>query len=312
VALTSSVPLSTSDVSPRLVVPEGFQLPKNQDGEQAFFAAIDEHFLPLLGIPVVSGRGFTADDKADTPRVAIVNQEFAKRYWPGQQALGKRFRLDNGQGPWVQVVGVTRTTKYVFLGEPPQRFLYLPYRQEKQTGMAILAQTPGDPASLSAPLRDVVRSLDTNLPIFNVRTFSDFYEQRALAPPRMIMQMVAAMGLMGLVLALVGIYGLVSYSVARRTREIGVRIAIGADRANVLRMVLRQGLILSLAGIVVGGVASIAVSRLITAGLIGLGTLNLTTFLVVPPAVLAITMAACWFPALRASRIDPIKALRFE
>ncbi len=312
VALTSSVPLSPSEVSPRNVVPEGFQLPKGVDADQAFSAAIDEHFLDLLGIPLVSGRGFTPDDKADTPRVAIVNQEFAKRYWPGQDAIGKRFRLDNAQGAWVQVVGVAKTTKYVFLGESPQRFFYLPYRQEKQTAMAILAQTPGDPASLSAPLRDVVRSLDTNLPIFNVRTFSDFYEQRALAPPRMIMQMVGAMGIMGLVLALIGIYGLVSYSVARRTREIGVRIAIGADRSSVLRMVLRQGLMLSLAGIVVGGLASIAVSRLITAGLIGLGSLNLTTFLVVPPAVLVITMAACWFPALKASRIDPIKALRFE
>jgi predicted permease len=312
VALTSWVPLATGDVSPRMVVPEGFQFPKNQDGEQAFFAAVDEHFLPLLEIPVLSGRGFTADDKADTPRVAIVNQEFAKRYWPGQDSLGKRFRLDNGQGAWVQVVGVAKTTKYLFIGEAPQRFFYLPYRQEKTTSMSILAQTPGDPASLSAPLRSVVQSLDRNLPIFNVRTFADFYEQRALAPPRMIMQLVAAMGLMGLVLALIGIYGLVSYTVARRTREIGVRMAIGAAKSDVLQMVLRQGLKLSLAGIFVGGLASIAVSRVIAAGMIGLGRPNLMTFLIVPPAVLLITMAACWFPAMRASRIDPIKALRFE
>ena len=211
----------------------------------------------------------------------------------------------------VQVVGVARNAKYVFVGEPPTRYFYLPYAQEPRTQMALLAQTPGDPASLAAPLRDVVRALDLNQPVYNVRTFADFFAARSAAP-RMIMQIVGAMGLMGLVLALIGIYGLVSYSVARRTREIGVRMAIGANMGDVVRMVLRQGFFLSLTGVAIGGLISLAVSRAISAGFIGLGTPNLATFIVVPIAVLAVTMAACWAPARRASRVDPIKALRLE
>jgi putative ABC transport system permease protein len=311
VALTSTVPFSTGEFSARPVAPEGYQFPKGQENEPILYAAIDENYLDVMAIPLIGGRGFTANDKADTPRVAIVNEEFARRYWPGQDSLGKRFRLDNPQGPLVQVVGITRTSKYTFVGEAPTRYFYLPYTQEPRTHMALMAQTPGDSATLATPLRDVVHGLDINQPLYNVRTFSDFYAARA-AGPRMIMQIVGAMGLMGLVLALIGIYGLVSYSVARRTREIGVRIAIGANMGDVVRMVLRQGFFLSLTGVAAGGIISLAVSRVLSAGLIGLGTPNLATFIVVPTAVLAVTMAACWVPARRASRVDPIQALRLE
>jgi predicted permease len=310
-ALTSAIPFSPGDISARPIVPDGYQFPKGQENEPIFYAAIDEYFLGTMAIPIVSGRAFTANDKADAPRVAIVNEEFARRYWPGQDALGKRFRLDNSQGPMVQVVGVARNAKYVFVGEPATRYFYLPYAQEPRTQMSLLAQTPGDPATLAAPLRDVVRALDLNQPVYNVRTFADFFAARSAAP-RMIMQIVGTMGLMGLVLALIGIYGLVSYSVARRTREIGVRMAIGANMGDVVRMVLRQGFFLSLTGVAIGGLISLAVSRAISAGFIGLGTPNLATFVVVPIAVLAVTMAACWAPARRASRVDPIKALRLE
>jgi ABC-type antimicrobial peptide transport system permease subunit len=154
--------------------------------------------------------------------------------------------------------------------------------------------------------------MDANQPVFNVRTFANFYEMRALNPPRMIMQMVVTMGLIGLTLALIGIYGLVSYSVARRTREIGVRIAIGAGRMDVIKMVLRQGFVLAAIGIGVGGALSAVASKALAAGLIGLGKPNPATFILVPLTVLLVTMAACWAPAWRASRVDPIKALRFE
>ena len=311
VAMTSSVPFAPGGINNRLVLPEGYAFPKGHEGDLTMYAAIDEHYLDMLGIPILSGRGFTANDKPDTPRVAIVNQEFARRYWPGQDPVGKRFRMENAQGPWVQVAGVTKTTKYGYPGEPPLRFFYLPYEQEHTSRMTLLAETPGDPAALAAPLRETVRDLDSNQPIFNLRTFSDFYTQRS-AGLRMIMQIVGAMGLMGLTLALIGIYGLVSYSVARRTREIGVRMAIGADRANVIKMVLRQGLVLTLAGIGAGGAISLAVSKVIAAGFAGLGKPNAITFVLVPVTVLIVAVAACWYPAWRASRVDPMSALRFE
>jgi ABC-type antimicrobial peptide transport system permease subunit len=157
-----------------------------------------------------------------------------------------------------------------------------------------------------------VRALDVNQPIFNVQTLSSLYQERAIAVPLMIMQMVSTMGVLGVALALVGLYGLVAYSVARRTREIGIRMAIGADKSRVLKMVLAQGLMLSLAGVAIGGVASVAVARLLAAALVGLGAPNPVIYLVVPIALVCLTMAASYFPARRASLVDPLVALRYE
>jgi ABC-type antimicrobial peptide transport system permease subunit len=154
--------------------------------------------------------------------------------------------------------------------------------------------------------------MDSNQPMYNVRTFGNFYKMRAIDIPFMITEIVVTMGLIGLLLALIGIYGLVSYSVARRTREIGVRIAIGAGRADVIRMVLRQGLVLAAIGIGVGGVLSLIAGKALAAGMIGLGKPNPATFVIVPLAVLLVTMAACWAPAWRASRVDPLRALRAD
>ncbi|HET8892349.1 MAG TPA: ABC transporter permease [Candidatus Angelobacter sp.] len=309
--LTATVPFSPTQ-SGREVIPEGYQAPKGQEGISLLFDVVDESYFGTMKIPLVSGRAFTVNDKSDAPPVAIVNQEFAARVWPGQDPLGKRFRLDNKKGKLVQVVGVARNSKYGFISEPQLRYFYLPYAQEGGTRMVLLTESSGDPALLAAPLRQIVRSMDPNQPMYNVRTFADFYEMRAIDAPLMITQMVVTMGLIGLVLALIGIYGLVSYSVARRTREIGVRIAIGASRTDVIRMVLRQGLALAGIGIGVGGALSVVAGKALAAGMIGLGKPNPATFIVVPLAVLLVTMAACWAPAWRASRVDPLRALRAD
>ena len=310
-ALTATVPFSNNQPS-REVIPEGYQATKGQESVTLFYDVVDEHYFDTMKVGIVSGRAFTADDKADSTPVAIVNQEFAARFWPGQEPLGKRIRLDNGKGKFVQVVGVARNSKYLFIGEPQYRYLYLPFAQAGGTRMVMLTESAGDPALLAAPLREIVRSMDPNQPIYNVRTFGNFYKMRAIDTPLMITQMVVTMGLIGLLLALIGIYGLVSYSVARRTREIGVRIAIGADRTDVIKMVLRQGFVLACIGIGVGGVLSVVVGKALAAGMIGLGQPNPVTFIVVPLAVLLVTMAACWAPAWRASRVDPLRALRSE
>jgi hypothetical protein len=243
----------------------------------------------------------------------IVNEEFAKMYWPSQDPLGKRLHLSASGSPWLEVVGVTRTGKYLFLGERPTPFIYLPFAQHERSRMSLLVESAGvDPSPLVAPLRGLVRDLDPNQPIYNVRPLSTFYQQRALAVPWRVVQVVGTLGAIGLILSLIGLYGLVAFSVACRTREIGIRMAIGAGRADVLGMVLRQGLALSLSGVVVGMLASLAVGRLLAAGMGELGGPSVSTYLIVPPLLIGLTMAASYVPARRASLVDPLLAVRSE
>ena len=179
--------------------------------------------------------------------------------------------------------------------------------------MIMVAQSAGDPSSLVAPLREVVRGLDRNLPIFNVRTMEEFYRMRAVSVFNVLVGIVAAMGLMGLGLSIVGLYGLVAYAASRRTREIGIRMAIGATRPTVLRMVLRQGIMLALVGLVVGLFASIGAGELLRAAFpSGDNQRDVVAVVLVAPVVLAVTFLAAYIPARRASRIDPMEALRYE
>jgi predicted permease len=311
VAMTCYVPFSPNGYG-KTVVPEGYQFPKGRDSASIAGAVVDEHFFDTMKMPIVRGRGFTAADKTGAPRVAVVNEEFATTYWPKQDPIGKRFRLNDNKGPWVEVVGLTKTSRYFFIAEPAMTFLYLPFAQEQNSRMSLLVETYGDPAGIATPLRSVVRGIDPNQPIYNVRTLSSFYRQRAISVAMTLIQTVATMGLLGLTLALIGLYGLIAYSVSRRTKEIGIRMAIGANKTEVLRLVLRQGFILAGTGILVGGALSVVVARMLTIGLAGLGAPNPLTYVVVPAALLLITLAACYIPARRASLIDPIRALRYE
>ena len=311
VALASTIPLSPGfDVQP--VAPEGHQFPKGQSSARIMTSFVDDKYFDVMQTPLIEGRAFTAEDKEGTPRVAIVNQEFARTYWPGQDAIGKRLQINSGKNEWAQVVGVTKTGKYLYTSEPPTAYLYLPYAQNPRKSMYLLTNCYASPAALIAPLRALVHTLDPDQPVFNVRTMEDFYQVRSISVLRMIVEVVGTMGTVGLSLALIGLYGLMAFSVARRTREIGIRMAIGARRADVLTMVLRQGLVLSIAGICIGGVISVAVSKLLTAGLIGLGRPNAETYFIVPMLLFAVTMASCYVPALRASHVDPMVALRYE
>lgn len=311
VALGSSVPLSAG-VNMDNVVPEGHVFPKGQVATAVFYSMVDENYFDVMQTPIVQGRAFTALDKEGAPLVAIVNEQFAKTYWPGQDAIGKRLRINSKKNEWMQVVGVAKTGKYLWGGEPPTSFIYLPFAQNPRQSMSLFTYTYGDPAALAAPLREMVHTLDPDEPVFNVRTMRDFYQVRAIANIRLVVEMVAVMGGVGLTLSVIGLYGLIAYSVARRTREIGIRMAIGARRSDVLGMVLRQGLALSLAGICIGGFVSIAVSRILTAGFVGIGDANAATFFIVPVLLFLVTMASCYVPALRASHVDPMVALRYE
>lgn len=311
VTLGATIPMSPDQNGANLV-PEGFQFPKGQSSTSVLTSTVDENYFNVMHTQIVSGRSFTADDKEGKPPVAIVNEQFASKYWPNQDPIGKRLRREDKKDEWMEVVGVAKTGKYLYVGEPPTTFVYLPFAQNLRKSMVLFTETQGDPAAAIAPLRGIVQTLDANQPIFNVRTMQDFYQLRAISVTRLIAETVGSMGAAGMILALIGLYGLVAYSVAQRTREIGVRMAIGAARSDVLKMILRQGLILAAVGIGVGGLISIAVSRALTAGLIGLGTPNPATYVLVPIVLLLVTLASCYVPAFRASRVDPIVALRYE
>lgn len=294
------------------IVPEGYELPKGQDTDTLFANIVDEHYFDTMRTEIVRGRAFTADDKDGSRRVAIVNEEFAKSYWPNQEPLGKRFRLNDAKGPWLEVVGVAKTAKYLFVSEPATKFLYLPFAQNQSTLMLMVVETTGNPSAIAAPIREIAQSIDPNQPVFNVRTLSSFFQQRAVTVPLMITETVGTMGLLGLTLAVIGLYGLMAYSVSRRTQEMGIRMVVGATQVDVQKMILRQGLTLASLGIAIGGAASFAVTRVLAAGFLGLGTVNPLTFVLVPVLLVLVTMAACYIPARRASVVDPMVALRDE
>jgi predicted permease len=304
-ALASFVPM-TVDIDSFSIVPEGKRLPPGIDSVRLMGNRVDENYFETAGIPLVRGRGFLKTDTENTPRVAVINEALASHYWPGQDPIGKRFQLEG----WVEIVGIAKTTKYQSSLEPPADFVYVPYRQNPRDHMTLMVESAGDPAALTAPLREVVRGLDSSLPVYDVHTMENFYRARSVQVYQIIIQAVASMGLMGMGLALAGLYGLMAYAVSSRTREIGIRMAIGAGRGEVLRMVLRQGFVLAVSGLGVGLVLSAGVAPLLRSTFPGDSPLG--AYLVVTPAVLAVTMLAAYLPARRASRVDPMTALRHE
>jgi predicted permease len=310
--MTTSVPMANDTLGFERLVPEGFQFAPGKDNATVLAARVDEQYFDTLGLTLLRGRNFSADDSFDRPRVAIVNQPFAQHYWPNQDPIGKRFQTLGDEKEWVQVVGLAKTSKYIFIAEAPVEFVYFPHRQKKLREMTLLAQSQGDAGALAAPLREMVRGLDPNMPIYNVRTMEQFYQMRAISIFRVLVSTVAGMGAMGLGLAIVGLYGLVSYAAARRTREIGIRMAIGADRGAVSRMMLRQGAVLAVVGLMIGLAGSVGAGELLRAAFPGDDQRDGGALLIVIPIVLSVTLLAAYIPAWRASRLNPVQALRHD
>jgi putative ABC transport system permease protein len=313
VALTSSVPFDGISIENTPVVPEGYQFPAGTDSVRVRSARVDEGYFGTLAIPIVEGRGFRRTDTQASPAVAVVNQTFASRYWPGRNAVGMRFRLVDGDTTaWMEIVGIAADTRYRALSEGPTEFIYYTRRQVPAPDTTILLHTDGDPAAFAGPLRSVVRALDANVPVFGVQTMEDFYNASSVGVTNLLIELVGGMGSMGLALAIVGLYGLVAYSVNRRTREIGIRMAIGARAGTVLFMVMRQGLLLAGAGTLLGVVASAATSGVLRAAFPfpDMPRVDVTTYLLVVPTLFLVTLLAAYIPARRAARIDPLRALR--
>jgi predicted permease len=270
-------------------------------------------YFETLGIPIVSGRPFDDSDRAGGARVAIVNQAFARRFWPGQEAVGKRINLDTngGDSTWIEVVGVAGTIKYHNLAEDPLPFFYVPFAQAYGPAMTLVARVTRDPARELAAMRGVVRSLDDDLPVFDAKTMTE-HLGITLYPVRLASTVLGAIGVLALLLAAIGLYGVVAYAVSQRTREIGVRMALGARPLDVLRLIVSHGMRLAGVGLAIGLVLALAVTRLVTGLLYGVSPTDPVTLVAIGALLLSVTLLASWIPARRAARVDPMVALRHE
>jgi putative ABC transport system permease protein len=316
VAVTSAMPLFSFEYATS-IVPEDYQLPEGQTSVRSFTNSVDEGYFDTMEIPIVAGRAFRSTDTSDAPLVAIVNETFARHYWPSSDALGRRLRVDaepgtGRQSMWLEVVGIAKASTYGYFAEPSQDMIYFPFRQVPHGSMVLLAQSAGDSTTLLAPLRDMVRRMDPDIPAYDVQPMEVFYAARVTTIAQVLNRLVGGMGIMGMTITMVGLYGLVSYAVSRRTREIGIRVAIGASYGRVLRMILRQGMTPAGFGLACGLVLSLATVRML-ATLIPLNQpYDSSALLVVAPVVLATTLLAAFVPARRAARVDPIIALRCD
>jgi macrolide transport system ATP-binding/permease protein len=311
-ALTQNVPLGQNDFDAVAFVPDGFQMPPDRENFNSTMDTVDEGYFQTMGIPILHGRGFLASDTADTPRVAVVNEHFARHYWPGGDAVGKHIRLDSRAGTPVEIVGVAQTIKYQSSIESPLDFVYVPLAQHPVARMVLMLRSSGDPLQLVQSVKDVVRTLDPNLPLLQTRAYEDFYLNVAVKGPRIAIELVGSMGAVGFLLAIAGLYGLVAYNASRRTREIGIRIALGAGSPEVLRLVMSKGLMLVGIGTTIGLAMGFAVERLMNSLLFNSGHVDIAAYLMVVPAMFLVTMLAAYVPARRASKIAPTQALRYE
>ncbi len=310
-AISAFVPMGYEDALIN-VYPQGRVSQNKSEAESVMFNSVQPEFFHTLGVSVIRGRPFNASDTGASPRVAIVNEAFARRIWPNQDPIGKTFQTE-GNGPLIQVVGMTPTGKYNFLYESPFPYVYFPMTQRYAPSATILLFTEGDPQQLTTVLRQEVGNLDPTLALYDVVTMESHIRYgKPLLPARLSAMLVGAFGLLGLVLASVGVYGVISYSVSQRTQELGIRSALGAGHFNLLTLVVRQGMTLTLIGVGIGILLAGVLLRGLRAVLYGVGFTDLPVFGIVSALLLAVAFIATYVPARRATKVDPMVALRFE
>lgn len=306
VGLSDWVPLGLGGSDRSVEIP-GYEFAEGEL-QSINYGRVSEGYVEAMGVELLEGRTFTRMDDGVGAPVVIVNRRFADRFWPGVSALGKVVRT---AGKDRQVVGVVETGKVRSLGEAPTELMYLPQRELFTSGVALVARTSSDPQEVLRRLREIVRSADPDMPISDVRTMED-HMGIALLPARLGGSVLGLFGLLGLVLAAVGIYGVMAYSVAQRTRELGIRIALGSDRRDVLRLVLREGMRLAAIGVGIGLLGAAGAARLVGGLLYGVRPLDPVAFSVVPLTLVAVAAFAVYLPARRAAGVDPIRALKTE
>ncbi|HEY2375679.1 MAG TPA: ABC transporter permease [Gemmatimonadaceae bacterium] len=282
--------------------------PTKNESMSINYNTVSPGYFATMGMRLLRGRDFSAHDDSTAEPAIIVNQRFVDRFWPGQDPIGKRVKT---AGRDRTIVAVVATAKYFSLGEAPRPFMYLPLGQFHRTALVIHVRTAGDPARFAPRLRAEVAAMDPDLPLTDVRTMNNFLGV-ALFPARIVGAVLGLFGILGLVLAAVGVYGVMSYSVSQRTREIGIRMAIGAGRREVVSLVMRQGMTLVVLGAAIGLAGAFVAARLLHGILYGSGGIDLIAFTTVPVVLLSVAMVAIWIPARRAASVDPMRALRSE
>jgi putative ABC transport system permease protein len=272
---------------------------------------VGSKYFSTMGIPVLQGRDFGAQDNETAPLTVIVNEAFARRYFAGEDALGRYVSFRSNNGPWSEIIGVVRDSKYRTLGESPRPSAYVPLAQNHETGMTLHVRTSGNPLGIAGAVRREVQALDPSLAITNLQSLSDVVAASLFAA-RMGAVLLGIFGGLALFLAAIGLYGVMSYAVSRRTREIGIRMALGAGTGNVMRLVLKEGLTLVSGGVGGGLIIAAAATRLLASFLYGVSPLDATTFVAIPLVLALVALLATYLPARRAAKVDPMVALRSQ
>ncbi|GAC1397757.1 MAG: ABC transporter permease [Pyrinomonadaceae bacterium] len=311
VTLTDNVPLSLNYNNTSIYI-EGQPFVRGGGNlPNVATAIIGLDYFQAMGIGLRGGRDFTAQDDKKESRVAVVNETFARRFFSGSDALGKRFNFGSPDDPYWTIIGIAADGKYNSLGEDPKPLVYRPLLRNYKSGVSLVARTKANPQAMIAAMRREVQNLDPNLPLYNVQTLTE-HMSVPLFPARMAAIVLGSFGVLALLLAAIGIYGVMAYSVAQRTREIGIRLALGAEPRDVLKLIVGQGMILAFVGIGVGLMAAFALTRVIKTLLYNVSATDPLTFAGVPLLLLTCALLACYIPAQRAMKVDPMIALRYE
>jgi predicted permease len=279
-----------------------------RNGRMTQVNQVGPDYFDTLGIRIARGRAFTANDREGSTAVAIINETMAKQYWPNEDPLGRQLRIFGDAVPR-EIVGIARDIKYNFLGEDPTPYLYLPLEQNYSAQVVVQVRAAGDPDALLGTVRRELQQLEPTMPLLNVDTYRSVFSQ-SLWAPRMGAWLLGIFASLALMLAAIGLYGVMAYAVSQRRRELGIRLALGARRQDVRNMVVRQGVLLAAVGVVIGLGIAFALARLVTNLLYGVNGHDPLTFAIIPIVLLAVAVLATYIPASRASRVDPVDALR--
>jgi putative ABC transport system permease protein len=312
VSYARTLPLGDSSNSNGPILKEGETLAKGSAGRVIMTTVVSPGYFKTMQIPILDGRDFNDRDQSKTQRVVIVNQKMAEMLWPGESAVGKRIQIGIDSPPnLLEVVGVVKTGKYRTLAEDQKPFFYYSMDQRRPTPMMMVVRANVDPRSLVSAIRNQVQSIDRRVPLSGVKTM-DEHKTYALWAPNMAASFSVAFAVVAILLSAVGLYSVMAYVVSQRTREVGIRMALGANRSDVMKMITRQGMRLAAVGVVIGLLLSLALAQVLSSLLIGISGYDVTTFILVPVLLSTVALVACYLPARRATKVDPLVALRYE
>jgi putative ABC transport system permease protein len=311
-ALTLSLPIDGSFWNSVFIAADK-PVPPRPNLPNSAYTPVSANYFEAMGIRLLKGRGFNSADRGDSAKVVVINETLARRIWPGEDPIGKRVKQGwpESQAPWREVVGVVADVKLNGLERDTPMQTYMPLVQEpwRQVGLAV--RTVGDPLNAANAVEGAIHSIDKDLPVSTIRSMEQLLGI-SLAQRRLTMTLLLSFAALALLLASVGIYGVISYSVRQRTRELGIRMALGAKRRDVLKMILAQGLKLALIGVAIGLLTAFALTRWMETLLFNVRPADPLTFAVIPAVLLLVALIACWIPARRATKVDPMVALRCE